>query len=79
MKKTMYMEKSKRIDLVKYNTPTKIISFRCSQKFKEKGTAARDLLLSVFVRLLKKEEIDSNEIDRCGSILGYKMKKDDER
>ena len=75
----MYMENTKRIDLVKYKEPVKIISFRCSQKFKGKGTAARDLLLSVFVRLLKKEEIDSNEIDRCGWILGFLMKKDDER
>ena len=70
-----YKENSIRLDLVKYNEATKIISFRCSERWTKAGTPARELLLSVFVRLLQSEDVDDIEIEKCGFILGFGMKK----
>ena len=73
----MYKKNSKRFDLVKYNQPTKNIAFKVSQKYEGKGTAARDLLLGLFVQLLSDIPVSDTEIEQCGYILGYKMKRDD--
>jgi len=67
------MKKLTRPDLKKYIEPTKIIAFHCNSKWAEKGTAARDFLLSIFLNLITDVPVSDDDIEKAGWILGYEL------
>lgn len=63
-------DKWKREDIKKYKSENRPISWRCNSKFKGTGNEAKDLLHKVFVKLIKKEQLDRSELEQASWILG---------
>jgi hypothetical protein len=78
----MNEKKWHRDDLVKYTSKTKPITFRCDEKYEGNGTAARELLKSMFETLVSmipnasEKLVDySAEISDIEKILAFDIRR----
>ena len=78
----MSEQKWKRDDLVKYTAKTKPITFRCDEKYEGNGTAARELLKSMFETLVSlipnaSEKLADyvSEIEDINKILAFDIRR----